>query len=153
MRIPRAVPATLLVTALAAPAGVGALAAPAAAQTPPDACAQRLDTAERTTYRFEQGRRSLSWARLVVTPTRADEDLYCIQVRFGGRSALHRTSTTGYERRGGRWVKIGQDGGGAHRRASYTETVRPPARRRTDRVYEVRANGRWYRAEASIRNP
>lgn len=33
------------------------------------------------------------------------------------------------------------------------ETVRPPAGRRTDRVHEVRTNGRWYRAEASIRTP
>ena len=153
MRVPPAPAVGLLLAAFATPVAAGALAAPAGAQDLPDACAQRLDTAERDTYRFESGRRSLSWARLVVTPTRADADLYCIQVRFGGRAALHRSSTTGYERRGGRWVKVGQDGGGAQRKASYTETVRPPAGRRTDRVYEVRANGRWYRAEASIRNP
>lgn len=153
MRIPPAVPAALLTTALVAPVAAGALAAPAAAQTLPDACAQRLDTRDRETHRFENGRRSLSWARLVVTPTRADPDLYCIEVRFGGRSALHRSSTTGYQRRNGRWVKVGQDGGGAQRKRSYTETVRPPAGARTDRVYEVRTGGRWYRAEASIRNP
>lgn len=147
-------PAILVLAAFAVPIAGGALAAPAVAQTPPDdACAERLDTGERRTYRFENGSRSLSWARLVVTPTRADEDRYCVEVRFGGRKPFHEASTTGYERRNGRWVQIGGDGGGGEPMRSYTQTVQLRAKRRSDRHYDVRVDGRWYRATASLRNP
>lgn len=147
-------PVPLVLATLAVPLIGGAMAAPAVAQTQEhDACNERLDTSERKTYRFKNGSRSLSWARLVVTPTRANENRYCVEVRFGSRNPMHRSSTTGYERRNGRWVLIGGDGGGGGHGPSYEQSVQIRDKRRSDRHYEVRSNGRWYKATASLRNP
>jgi hypothetical protein len=148
----RSVP--LLVASLAVPAAAGALAAPASAQTPepPDACKQALNQRERESYRFKDGRRTWSPGRVVVTPTRADEDRYCIEIRFGGRSVFHQSSTKGWERRGGRWVVIGGDGGGGDLATSYTRSVQIQDRRRVEYRYDLRVDGRWYRASFRLVN-
>jgi hypothetical protein len=153
MRTLVAPPVALALTAVLVPLAGGAFATTAVAQDAPDACAERLDTAGRQVERFRAGSRTLSWGRVVATPTRADDDRYCVEIRFGGRTPNHRSSTRGFARRNGRWVAIGGDGGGAEPRASYTQTVQMPARRRSDRTYEVRADGRWYAAVVSLRNP
>jgi hypothetical protein len=146
-------PVALVAVVLAGPVGTGPFVAPAAAQEPADACAERLDAGTRTAHRFRYDGRALSWARVVVTETAADADRYCVEVRFGGRKPTHRTSTRGYERRAGRWVEAGGDGGGAEPKRSYTETVQVRDGRRTDRRYEIRSGGDWYRAAVSLRNP
>lgn len=146
--------AALVLASLAIPAAVGGLAAPASAQTPepPDACKQALDARERETYRFRDGRRTWSPGRVVVTPTRADEDRHCIEIRFGGRSVLHESSTKGWARRNGRWVVIGGDGGGGDLARSYTRSVQIQARRRVEFRYDVTVGGRTYRASFRRQN-
>ncbi|WP_026910927.1 hypothetical protein [Patulibacter minatonensis] len=147
----RSVP--LLLTSLAVPAA-GAFTATASARTPepPDACAQALDRGERETYRFKDGRRTWSTGRVVVTPTRADAHRYCIEVRLGGRAVFHQSSTKGWARQGGRWVVIGGDGGGGDLVRSYTRTAQIQARRRVEFRYDVRIQGRWYRASFRVQN-
>jgi hypothetical protein len=154
MRLPTASPVALLLASLAVPVAAGALAAPAGAQgsTPPDACKERLDTSERASYRFEDGRRTWAPGRVVVTPTRADENRYCIEVRFGGRAVVHESSTKGWERRGGRWVVIGGDGGGGDLTRSYTRTAQIQERRRVEFRFDVTIQGREYRAKFRRQN-
>lgn len=144
----------LLLAALAGPAAAGALAAPASAQTPepPDACKETLDQRERASYRFKDGRRTWSPGRVVVTPTRASPDRYCVEVRFGGRSVVHEASTKGWERRNGRWVVIGGDGGGGDLARSYTRSIQIQARRRVEFRYDVTVGGRTYRASFRRQN-
>lgn len=156
MRLPAASPVALplLLAMLAVPVAAGALAAPATAQTPapPDACTERLDRSERESYRFKDGRRTWDPGRVVVTPTRADADRYCIEIRFGGRAVYHRSSTKGWERRGGRWVVIGGDGGGGSLGPGYTRTAQIQERRRVEFRFDVRIQGRWYRASFRVAN-
>ncbi|CAB4943400.1 unannotated protein [freshwater metagenome] len=144
----------LVLASLALPAAAGGLAAPASAQAPQpdDACAEPLDRGGRESHRFEDGRRTWDPGRVVVTPTRADPDRYCIEVRFGGRAVLHESSTKGWERRGGRWVVIGGDGGGRELTRSYTRTVRIKERRRVEYRFDVTVGGRTYRASFRLRN-
>lgn len=144
----------LLVASLAVPAATGVLAAPVSARTPepPDACKQPLDQRERETYRFMDGRRTWSPGRVVVTPSRADENRYCVEVRFGGRSVFHQSSTKGWARQNGRWVVIGGDGGGGDLARSYTRSIQIRARRRVEFRYDVQIQGRWYRASFRVQN-
>ena len=87
-----------------------------------------------------------------MTPTRADENRYCIEVRFGGRAVIHESSTKGWERRNGRWVVIGGDGGGGDLTRSYTRSVQIRERRRVEFRFDVRIQGREYRASFRRQN-
>lgn len=144
----------LLVAALAVPAAAGALAAPASAQTPepPDACKEALKERERETYRFKDGRRTWTPGVVVVTPTRAYSNRYCVEIRFGGRAPVHSASTKGWERKNGRWVVVGGDGGGGERARSYTRSIQIKARRRVEFRYDVTVGGRTYRASFRRQN-
>lgn len=148
-------PVALLLASLAVPVAAGALAAPAGAQSssePPNACKESLDRGERESYRFKDGRRTWAPGRVVVTPTRADENRYCIEVRFGGQAVVHESSTKGWERRNGRWVVIGGDGGGGDLTRSYTRTAQIQERRRVEFRFDVTIQGREYRASFRRQN-
>lgn len=154
MRLPTASPVAAVLAALALLVAAGTLAAPATARTatPPDACKEPLDRGGRESYRFEDGRRTWEPGRVVVTPTRADEHRYCIEVRFGGRAVVHESSTKGWERRNDRWVVNGGDGGGGDLTRSYTRTAQIRPRRRVEFRFDVRIRGREYRASFRRQN-
>jgi hypothetical protein len=146
MRIRTRTPLALAVVALATPVAAGTIAAPAAvAQSTPDACAQPLNPDRKSVYRFKNGARTLGYARVVVTATKASRHRYCIQVQFDGRTLHHAFGQTTYERRNGAWVNVGGlgDSGGPAR--SYSATMQVPDKIRIDRSYSVRVGGRWYR--------
>ncbi|MDO9410460.1 hypothetical protein [Patulibacter sp.] len=146
MRIRTRTPLALAAVTLALPLAGGAVTVPvASAQSTPDACAQALNPDRRTVYRMSNGGKTLGYARVVVTATKANRHRYCIQVQFDGRKLFHAFGQSSYIRRNGTWVNEGGLGDSGYRTGSYTKSMQVPDKRRIDQSFSVRVGGRWYR--------
>jgi hypothetical protein len=115
-----------------------------AVQATPDACKERLVRDRQAQYRFTNGRLRLTFARVVVTPTRANRHRYCVRVLTGSRTVLHAWGEQGYERKGGTWVATGGLGD-TFTAKGYTQTIQVPAAYRIVRTFRIRFGARWYK--------
>lgn len=147
MRPPLRAPAALL-----AAAALGAVALPSAATAAPaqpsaervENCLQPLNTNRTAVYRFHRGSRTLSFGRVVVTPTKARPHSYCVRTEYGGRTVFGAFGESGYELRGGRWVNVGGLGDSGGRVRGGTRSIDLPRRYRTDLSYSVKRPDGWY---------
>lgn len=142
-----ALPAALLACAVAPPA----IAAAATAQPGGERvenCLQTLNEDRAAVYRFHRGGKTLSFGRVVVTPTLNRRHSYCVRVQFGGRTVFNGFGQSSYELRGDRWVNIGGLGDTGGRSEGFTRSIDLAPRTRTDLSYSIKRPDGWYRTTA-----
>jgi hypothetical protein len=120
------------------------LGGPATAAAATEACDQALDHDRREVFRFKDGRRTLGYGRVVVTPTKASPNRYCVRVGFGGRTVTHRFDGGSYLRADGKWEWEGGLGSGTYRTEAYEQSLQVKEDQKVDRRYGIRSGGRWF---------
>lgn len=144
LRAPAALVAAAALAAVALPSAATADTAQPSAERV-DTCQQALNTDRTAVYRFHRGKRTLSFGRVVVTPTKARPHSYCVRVQFGGRTAFSGFGQTSYELRGGRWVNVGGLGDTGGPTKGYSRSIDLERRTRTDLSFSIKRADGWYR--------
>lgn len=145
LRSPVSLLAALAACALTPPAVAAAADTPQPGGERAENCLQTLNEDRAAVHRFQRGGKTLSFGRVVVTPTRARPHSYCVRVQFGGRTVFNGFGQSSYELRDDRWVNIGGLGDTGGRSEGYTRSIDLARRSRTDLSYSIKRPDGWYR--------